>query len=36
MTASEGNKSNENLVLCTLFKQLKNKSKIKFEVGDRV
>jgi hypothetical protein len=36
MTPSEANKSNENLVLCTLLKQSKNKCKIKFEVCDRV
>ena len=37
MTPSEVNKSNENLVLHTLFKQSSNKkSYIKFLVGDRV
>jgi hypothetical protein len=37
ITPSKVNKSNENLVLCTLFKQSSNKkSKIKFQVGDRV
>ena len=36
MTPSEVNKSNENLVLRTLFKQSKKESKIKLKVGDRV
>ena len=37
MTPSEVNKSNENLVLRTFFKQSSNKkSNIKFQVGDRV
>jgi hypothetical protein len=36
MTPSEVNKSNENLVLRTLFKQPNKKSKIEFKVGDRV
>ena len=35
-TPSEANKSNENLVLRTLFKQSNKKSDIKFKVGDRV
>ena len=37
MTPSEVNKSNENLILRTLFKQSSNKkSNIKFQVGDHV
>jgi transposase InsO family protein len=36
MTPSDVNKSNENLVLHTLFKQSNKESKIKFDVGDRV
>jgi hypothetical protein len=36
MTPSEVNKSNEDLVLRTLFKQSNKKSNVKFQVGDRV
>jgi hypothetical protein len=38
MTPSDVNKSNENLVVSTLFKQFnkERKSKIKFKFGDRV
>jgi len=36
VTPSEVNKLNENLILCTLFKQSNENSKAKFEVGDRV
>ena len=36
MVPAEVNKSNENLVLRTLFKHSDKKSKVKFQVGDRV
>jgi co-chaperonin GroES (HSP10) len=36
MTPSEVNKCNEGSVLRTLFKQSNKKSKVKFQVGDRV
>ena len=36
MAPAEVNKSKENLVLRTLFKQSNKKSKVKFQVGDRV
>jgi transposase InsO family protein len=36
MTPAEVNKSNEGLVLRTLFKQSNKQSKVKFQVGDRV
>jgi len=36
MTPAEVNKSNENLVLRTLFKQSKKKCTVKFQVRDRV
>ena len=36
MTPSEVNKSNEDLVFRTLFKQPNKKSNVKFQIGDRV
>jgi transcription antitermination factor NusG len=36
MTPFKVNRSSENLVLRTLFKQSDKKSKVKFQVGDRV
>ena len=36
MASAEVNKSNENLILRTLFKHSNKKSKVKFQVDDRV